>query len=918
MKFLRNEKGSTMLLIVITIAILTVLGTTIITMSFMNTNMKFTDQRMKRTLYYSESGIEQVYAIVGKYIDEALYDASAETELEINTKETEMTTMLTLLTQEAAALYSDETEQQRLFDLYELKYASLGTMSLSEFMASGLYLKALIYDDLINPSPDYSGYADTFLMLQTEDAFGNKIEVDVENDINTAIYHGDHEILVDTQEISDYTIERMNHHYKEYFNDPTTQTDLLTDIGTVYVYLDPAEVNTGSTISLNPTRGYGSIVDFNEAASDAGLDDDIMIIDGVTSTFDYKGLTRKTISTDIMIRQPGDIVPLNLAQTKVEVENNPLWQYAIITHNDVVFDGSQANVNGSIYSLGNKPTGSYALAATHPDSPRNSNNYKGIMVDGSNANVTITGDVVSESYVQIAEGSVNATLNIADSHVYVNSMVIQEGSTNGAINVNNGNVYTRDDLELNGISASIDIDGSYYGFVGAALDFNQTSSVVINADLADSSLRITGNHANILFPETNDGIYIAGVSYINENFTPDPYIQDDSDSRLYQTGESLGIKGNYIAYAFPSTDPASEFRSDNLYTQAIGDTTGLPLYYRFVDAVDPLLPGDYMQSSKKAEYFKAIADDPTYAGIINNGRVSGVNKLNISTSDYVYTQGAVFGLDGALDPEVVIKNLNVATHITNFTEKEIARDYVYIMNTLRHRPDGAYGSNFFDATDSNVIQFIGNSEGATVINNYSEMLLVDYDFDKNVNINENVQGPAAGPGKEVAIVRSDTSAVAVDNFVIAGAGSGIVANDGDIIAYDMDNDAATPNENAYVINVDPDNNVLQGIILTSGKISMIGDVNFYGSIIAVEDIYIGDGNINLVNNDIEVRKYLARLILVNPDLKDALDVDTLTSVGLEMDSYEYIEDVVIGTGNIDALRQNYNEFIYYQNWRISE
>lgn len=74
MKHLRSEKGSTLLLVVITIAVLAVLGSTLLSMSYMNINMKFTDERMKKTLYYSESGLDQVYAIVGGYIDDALQD----------------------------------------------------------------------------------------------------------------------------------------------------------------------------------------------------------------------------------------------------------------------------------------------------------------------------------------------------------------------------------------------------------------------------------------------------------------------------------------------------------------------------------------------------------------------------------------------------------------------------------------------------------------------------------------------------------------------------------------------------------------------------------------------------------------------------------------------------------------------------
>ncbi len=921
MKYLRSEKGSTLLLVVITIAILTVLGTTIITMSFMNTNMKFTDLRMKKTLYYSESGIEQVYAIVGKYVDDALVYASEQTDIDITAKETAMTNMLTALTAESAALYEDVDAQQALLNLYGGPYDDISSMSLSEFMSSGLYLKALLYDDVNGPGSEYTGYANTFLKLETKKLDGTKVEVNVEDGSGTVGNNGPHQILVDTVEIAEYSKDRMNFHFKNYFNDPIVQSDLKSDIETVYVYLDDADVDSGASVSIVPTRGYGPIVDFSEAESDPNLNDNELIIDGLTSTFNYKGLVRKTIKTDLVIREPGDIVPLNLAQTKVNVKNNPLWQYAIVTQGNIVFEDITGDIDGSIYSLGYKPTGSYNLPATNPNSPRNSLNYKGIMVDGIDTDVTIDGDVISESYVQIAEGSIDATLTINNSHVYTNGMAVQYNSTGGTINVNNGNVYTRDDLEMNGTASTIDISGSYYGFVGSAVEFNQTSSVIINSDFADSGIRITGSHANIAYPEPNDGIYIAGVAYINDTFTPDPNdpsVLNPVTSRLYQTGESLGVKGNYIAYAFPSSDPSSDFSADNLDSQTIGDTSSLPLYYRFVDSANPELSGDYFSKKDKRNYFVEIASDPTYESIIKDGQVGGVNKINIKSDSYKYTQGAVFGLDASLQPEAIIKYLNPAINI-DYLENEIARDYVYIMNTLRHRQEGTYVSNFYsDKDNDNVAEFIKNSDIADVIRKYSEVEKVDYSFNPSANLAENVQGPGPGPGKEVAIVRSVTSGAADDNFLIAGAGSGIVANDGDLISYDMDGDPSTPNENAYVINADPDNQIVQGLILTSGKVTIVGNVNYYGSIVAIEDIHLLDGVINLVNNNIDVRKYLARLVLVNPNLRDALDVDTSVSLGIEMEDYEFIEDVIIGNGNIDALRQNYNEFIYYQNWTIKE
>lgn len=83
MKRLVDEKGSTLMLILITVAILTMLGTALLAMSLMNVTMKANDKRITSTVYLAESGIDQVYAIVGTYVEEAIEEAIILTDAEI-------------------------------------------------------------------------------------------------------------------------------------------------------------------------------------------------------------------------------------------------------------------------------------------------------------------------------------------------------------------------------------------------------------------------------------------------------------------------------------------------------------------------------------------------------------------------------------------------------------------------------------------------------------------------------------------------------------------------------------------------------------------------------------------------------------------------------------------------------------------
>nr|MDA3845232.1 pilus assembly PilX N-terminal domain-containing protein [Vallitaleaceae bacterium] len=81
--FLKNSKGSTLLMVLIMSVVLTVLGTALISMSFMNINMKYNDLRGKVSRYYSEAGIDEAYAVVAHYVDEDLVYASYRTAIEL-------------------------------------------------------------------------------------------------------------------------------------------------------------------------------------------------------------------------------------------------------------------------------------------------------------------------------------------------------------------------------------------------------------------------------------------------------------------------------------------------------------------------------------------------------------------------------------------------------------------------------------------------------------------------------------------------------------------------------------------------------------------------------------------------------------------------------------------------------------------
>lgn len=63
-------------MLLIVLAILTMLGTVIMSLAISNYNMKVINSKSKRNFYYAESGIEEAYGIMGDIVDEAIVEGN--------------------------------------------------------------------------------------------------------------------------------------------------------------------------------------------------------------------------------------------------------------------------------------------------------------------------------------------------------------------------------------------------------------------------------------------------------------------------------------------------------------------------------------------------------------------------------------------------------------------------------------------------------------------------------------------------------------------------------------------------------------------------------------------------------------------------------------------------------------------------
>ncbi|MBN1069120.1 DUF2572 family protein [Clostridium botulinum] len=225
---------------------------------------------------------------------------------------------------------------------------------------------------------------------------------------------------------------------------------------------------------------------------------------------------------------------------------------SILVGGDMKIDGKDnlgnplgsLNINGNIFVQGNK----------EDNNNRVYDKYKG-GININNSNVIFNGYVNTAGTFNIgdkASANINKDLYALNVYAgrldgkYANELIPQASSS---LNTN-GEMVLDNDLTLKGINTNIKIK-DFYGLNDKNIESskNNTSDKL---ERTSSSIIVNGNKNSGV--KITDSAYIMGVAHISDG------------SISYTTGESTGVKGNYIAYATDLNDPynVSRYMEGNL------------------------------------------------------------------------------------------------------------------------------------------------------------------------------------------------------------------------------------------------------------------------------------------------------------------------------------------------------------------
>lgn len=521
----KKRKGATLAYVIVVLAIIAVIGTAIVSLSLTNYKAMIVHGKKTQNLYMSESGLDKVQKALDILTAKAItYGNDA-------------------VAKEDASLSSEEDLKSggnKTDDGYK-KISSEKEESQNKIFKKA-YKEYIIKE--LNPNSEVSKNEKVFLLENNKVKFNNNLIKMAEEDKNK-----------EKNEEGNYDIT-------------------LIDINN-------KKVSNGS--------GLSGILNF-KTTSDKDKKEEVSL--RLDSKFNVKESDGNKNYKDVSLTFNIEVPDYNGAY---KIEEFPLYNVCsnglVVGENLNIGTGSTLNVDGGIFVSANGVKDKEDLTSGNMVNKKDGD---GIVINGGTLSVN-NGSLVSKNDIRLGgegsnlkvgcetENSENnkSNLNLNDESkksnsnlnnnlgVYTGNLGINGDKIGFDKDVSKGNiisnypVYAMNDLILNGKKSSINLNDGFYGLNSNRTEdkltgkINNSSAIIVNTD-------DIGNGSSI---KIGQEAIIMGTAYIN------------TKPEAYQTGESVSVKGNYIAYTVDNGNV--EFKYYN------------PLQLAKLDSVD-----------EKAKYFK--------------------------------------------------------------------------------------------------------------------------------------------------------------------------------------------------------------------------------------------------------------------------------------------------------------------------
>lgn len=273
------------------------------------------------------------------------------------------------------------------------------------------------------------------------------------------------------------------------------------------------------------------------------------------------------------------IVPTSYSNVDNTININNTGMYSLATDGDLVItnDGvkKDLSIDGQVWVRGSRSTDIYRDPINHK--------YKGgIDINNSNVafkdNVNTASNICLDNNAQLSINNEDGKNNIFAENILLGNVSRANEKSSVRLDASSANIYLANDLVISSSDAEATIN-NFYGFndakvVKAGEEVRGSSSIIVNSMNWPTVARTPSL-------TVRDKAYIMGSAYIKTN------------NSEYQTGESVALKGNYVAYTAP--EDGKYDKSGYVYLD--------PLV--LIDSID----GKELNVVDKAELFKNYSED---------------------------------------------------------------------------------------------------------------------------------------------------------------------------------------------------------------------------------------------------------------------------------------------------------------------
>lgn len=701
-----NNKGDTLVIVLIGIFVLSILGTLILGVTATNLSMKANENKNEKTFYYAEKAVDELYAGIGKEVMNAVQESYNEVLVKY------------------VSYGSGVNANDKMVELLNNRLVKLYDNKKIDKTPSGLDIQKVIErcknNGYIN---SVSGYTFKCSTSSTSDV------VFYEKTVGSTGYTALTGSSIDVKSIDKISIKNIE---VKCTSDQGYSSKIKTDIDINIPEFNIDFTDSQTSLDVSDLVKYGIICQGGNLTNDIAKDG-----------------AAKRINPALTIESGANVTILGN-----------------IYADGTAYDAYQTTVNGKHYWVNRldsskKPTGIVNRNASIniEDSASLTFNSKIINCNnnielGNNSNLTIRNRNGEEK-----------TDTLDTTQLFANNIVTKSGTANANIDIV-GNTMLKDDLQIDGDNSSIKIKGNYFGYgyrdddndgneddTGAITGFVDAGLTTTEHERS-SAIVINGSGANVDMLGVNK-LILAGRAYID--------LDASGKNTSYMTGESVSFKGNQKMYLADKELSGSKVAGNNpiAYSDlltAADMTSGTEITYGSLNLAD-----EYKDSivAKRIRF-----DDMVYFYVRNNNPVTqtqyfinayhnnadkrkdlktqveklDVKQVSFSNSVKAYTAGALMQVG---------KTASNNTEITYPVSGELGitkTEAMNLMNVIKNRLD-----NLTPALKDVSESYILGQDNTLVAGTTSGELPFDYLIDRDKLYEKTVTSSGNGDRKTYTI-----------------------------------------------------------------------------------------------------------------------------------------------------------------------